>query len=139
MKARQLKIENARALVVDDHITTRTDIEKSLRGLGCRKIDHAANAEEALDRLEEGRYDIIFVDLKMPGKSGYDLMLRCRRDKKCDSTAIIVVSAESEERYIIDALHAGATSYIVKPPEEEKIKEHVEKALHWIDRRGAEG
>lgn len=134
-----LAIGNVRALVVDDHMTTRTEIEKVLRGMGCKKVDLAASTEEALDKLENGNsYDIIFSDLKMPGKSGYDLMLKCRQNKGCDHTAIIAVSAESEERYIIDALHAGATSYIVKPPEAAKIQEHVNKALGWIEQRRAE-
>lgn len=135
----KLAIGNVRALVVDDHMTTRTEIEKVLRGMGCKKVDHAASTEEALDKLENGnRYDVIFADLKMPGKSGYDLMIKCRKDRACDHTAIIAVSAESEERYIIDALHAGATSYIVKPPEAAKIQEHVNKALEWIEKRRAE-
>lgn len=135
-----LAIGNVKALVVDDHMTTRTEIEKTLRGMGCKKVDHAASTEEALDKLESGnRYNIIFADIKMPGKSGYDLMVKCRQNKNCAHTAIIAISAESEERYIIDALHAGATSYIVKPPEPAKIQEHVEKALRWIEKRAAEG
>ena len=134
-----LAIGNVKALVVDDHMTTRTEIEKALRAMGCKTVDQAASTEEALDKLETGNhYDVIFADIKMPGKSGYDLMIKCRQNKACNFTAIIAVSAESEERYIIDALHAGATSYIVKPPEPAKIQEHVNKALGWIEQRRAE-
>lgn len=132
---RQAKIEHFRFLLVDDHMTARTDIEKDLRSMGCKGIDHAEDVEHALDLMEKGRYDIVFVDLKMPGKSGYDLMLKCRKERKYDNTAFIVVSAEAEEHYIISALGAGATSYIVKPPTEAIIHDHVAKAIKWIQQR----
>ncbi len=132
---KQAKIENLKFLLVDDHMTVRMDIEKNLRDLGCKQIDQAPDVEHATDLMEKKRYDLVFVDLKMPGKSGYDLMLQCRKDKKWDSTAFIVISAESEEHYIISALSAGATSYIVKPVGEHIIREHVGKALKWIQQR----
>lgn len=126
---------NCRILLVDDHMTVRMDIEKSLRELGFKHIDHAGDVARAADMMEQKKYNLVFVDLKLPGKSGYNLMLDARKDKKNDAIAFIVISAESEEHYIIDALSAGATSYIVKPVAAEVLKDHVSKALAWISQR----
>ena len=132
---KQAKIEDYKLLLVDDHMTVRMDLEKDLRAMGFKTIDHAEDVEKASAAMEKKLYNIVFVDLKMPGKSGYDIMLRCRKDRKWDSTAFIVISAESEEHYIISALSAGATSYIVKPVSDSMIRDHVTKALKWIQQR----
>lgn len=130
-------IDNIKVLVVDDHMTVRMDVEKALRGMGAKSVDQAPDVEQAMDLLSETTYNLVFVDLKMPGKTGYDLIIRCRKDKKFKDTAFIVISAESEEHYIIDALSVGATSYIVKPMAEAVIREHVTKALHWMQEKRA--
>lgn len=128
----EIKLKNLKALVVDDHMTVHMTIENTLKAMGVKTIDYAPSVPHAEDKMDSRQYDIVFVDLKLPGKSGYDLVINSRKQKKNDKTAFIVISAESEEHYVIDALSAGATSYIVKPPEEEKIRDHVTKAIAWI-------
>jgi DNA-binding response OmpR family regulator len=128
----EIKLKNLKALVVDDHMTVHMMIENTLKAMGVKTIDYAPSVAHAEDKMDSRQYDIVFVDLKLPGKSGYDLVINSRKEKKNDKTAFIVISAESEEHYVIDALSAGATSYIVKPPEEEKIRDHVTKAITWI-------
>ena len=58
-----------------------------------------------------------------------------RGEEKCDNTTFGIVSAESEDRYIIEALKAGATSYIVKPVSENILREHVTRVVAWINER----
>lgn len=130
-------IDNIKVLVVDDHMTVRMDLEKALRGMGAKKVDQAPDVEQAMALLDDTTYNLVFVDLKMPGKPGYDLIMRCRKDKKFKDTAFIVVSAESEDHYVIEALSVGATSYIVKPVSEATVREHTTKALEWMQQKRA--
>jgi two-component system, chemotaxis family, chemotaxis protein CheY len=130
-----MKIADMKTLVVDDHIIIRRDLEKFLNNMGCRHVDQAANAEEAQKKLAGERYSIVFLDWNMPGKSGFHLLQQCRADKSYDNVAFVIVSAESDDRFIIEALKAGATSYIVKPVSETTLQEHLAKVIAWIGKQ----
>jgi two-component system, chemotaxis family, chemotaxis protein CheY len=130
-----MKMTDMKTLVVDDHIIIRRDLEKFLTNMGCRHVDQAANAEEAQKKIAGEQYNIVFLDWNMPGKSGFHLLQQCRADKAFDNVAFVIVSAESDDRYIIEALKAGATSYIVKPVSEATLQEHLIKVLAWIGKR----
>lgn len=132
-----MKISDMKTLVVDDHIIIRHDLEKYLKSMGCRHVDQAANADEAQKKIAGEHYNIVFLDWNMPGKSGFHLLQQCRADKAFDNVAFVIVSAESDDRYIIEALKAGATSYIVKPVSEATLQEHLAKVLAWIGKRPA--
>lgn len=135
----QKSISDLKALVVDDHMIVRCDIEKHLKALGMAHIDQASNVKEATEKMAVTGYNVIFLDWNMPGRSGYNLLQQCRQDSKYDIVAFVIVSAESEERYIIEALKAGATSYIVKPVSEGILKDHVNRVVTWINQRVGEG
>lgn len=135
----QQSISDLRALVVDDHMVVRCDIERHLKSLGVAHVDQASNVAEATQRMADAEYSVIFLDWNMPGRSGYNLLQQCRQDNKYDTVAFVIVSAESEERYIIEALKAGATSYIVKPVGESVLKDHVHRVVTWINQRVGEG
>jgi len=97
-------------------------------------IDIAANCDEALDKLEFHKYDIIFFDWNLPGKSGYAQMQELREKREYDNMAIVMVTAESEERHVIEALKAGATAYIVKPVARETFDKNLQKVVSWLAR-----
>ena len=128
-------LDEMKALVVDDHMVVRCDMERFLKTIGFQHIDQASNVKEASDKMALAPYNVIFLDWNMPGKSGYHLLQQCRQDSKYDNVAFVIVSAESEERYIIEALKAGATSYLVKPVVETTLKEHVDRVMTWIAQR----
>lgn len=131
----QQSISDLKALVVDDHMIVRCDIERHLKAFGISHVDQAANVKEATDKMAETQYSVIFLDWNMPGRSGYNMLEQCRGETKYDNTAFVIVSAESEDRYIIEALKAGATSYIVKPVSENILREHVTRVVAWINER----
>lgn len=135
----QQSISDLRALVVDDHMVVRCEIERLLKSFGVPHVEQASNVQEATGKMTQDAYNVIFLDWNMPGRSGYNLLQQCREDKVYDTTAFIIVSAESEERFIIEALKAGATSYIVKPVTESILKDHVHRVVAWINQRMAEG
>lgn len=124
-------------LVIDDHMIIRQVVEQNLRAMGFTDIDTASNCSEARDKLDAKNYRLVFVDWILPGKSGYSMMQECRQDRKYDDIAFVMVTSESDERHMIEALKAGATSYIVKPVTKEEFHEKVTKVLDWVAKRDA--
>lgn len=122
-------------LVVDDHMIIRQVVEQNLRNMGFTHIDTAANCTEAQEKIGAGHYDILFLDWILPGKSGYALMQEYRADRKFDDVAFVMVTSESDERHMIEALKAGATSYIIKPVTQQLFQDKVSKVLEWVDKR----
>ena len=131
----KLNSADMKTLIVDDQITNRCDLEKLLKGMEFVHIDQAPDAEKASQKMETTLYNIIFLDWNMPGRSGYNLLQQCRGERKYDNTAFVIVSSESGNRYIIEALKAGATAYIVKPAVEDTLKKQMERVFSWIDQR----
>ncbi len=84
-------------------------------------------------------YNVVFLDWHMPGRTGYSLLQACHEDSRYDNTAFVICSSESGDRYIIEALKAGATAYIVKPVDETLLKEHMNRLLLWINQRASIG
>jgi CheY-like chemotaxis protein len=129
--------ENMRVLVVDDNLVVRKLIEVNLTNMGFKNIDVAANSQEAQDKIAAAPYNIVFLDWNMPGKSGYALMQEYREDRQYDQIAFVMVTAESQERYVREAVKAGATSYITKPISPPVFQDKVERVLEWIESRAA--
>jgi two-component system chemotaxis response regulator CheY len=130
-----IQIADLKVLIVDDHLVVLRDMDRMLKALGCKHIDQASNVNDATAKMTAARYDLVFLDWNMPGKSGYSMLQQCRALPAYDGVAFVIVSAESEDRFIIDALKAGATSYIVKPVAEPVLQEHFAKVLAWLERR----
>jgi two-component system, chemotaxis family, chemotaxis protein CheY len=129
-----LPVENLKALVVDDHMVIRRLIEHFLQENGFRHIDIAADCDEALQKLEFHKYDIVFLDWNMPGKTGYSQMQELREKRMYDGMAIVMITAENEERHVVEALKAGATAYIVKPVARETFDRNLRKIVGWLAR-----
>lgn len=124
-------------LVIDDHMIIRQVVEQNLRAMGFTQIDTATNSAEAAEKIAARRYDVIFIDWIMPGKSGYSFMQECRQERDYDDVAFVMVTSESDERHMIEALKAGATSYIVKPVTKAQFEEKVAKVLDWVGKRNS--
>lgn len=128
-----------KVLVVDDHMIIRQVVEQNLRTMGFSQIDTAADCGEAQEKFESSDYNIVFVDWILPGKSGYTMMQEYREDRKYDDVAFVMVTSESDERHMIEALKAGATSYIVKPVTQQLFNDKVVKVLEWLNKRQSGG
>lgn len=135
----KVDISKLAILVIDDHMIIRQVVEQNLRDMGFSHIDSVADSGEAEQRIAQQHYDIIFVDWVLPGKSGYTMMRELREDRKYDDVAFIMVTAETDERHMIEALKAGATSYITKPVTAALFQEKVGKVVEWIERKSSGG
>lgn len=120
-----------KTLVVDDHLSMRRMIMDYLADLGFTNIASASNGDEATKELTENVFDVVFLDWNMPGKTGYMLLQQCRQDTKYDNSAFVMVTAESHDRKVIEALKAGANSYIIKPFSREHFEKVVKSVLLW--------
>ena len=130
----QLDLNDLTTLVVEDVDIHRDHLEKALKIVGFANIDHASSMNDALKKMELNAYNIIFVDWNMPGKSGYHFLQTCRSDETFNRVAFVMVSSETEERSIAEAMRAGANAYVIKPVQLSALKEQMNHVLAWIER-----
>ncbi len=116
-------------LVIDDDTRIRNLLQRYLAGQGMR-VTVAANATEARRKLEGLDFDLLIVDVMMPGENGVDLT-RALREKK--NMPILMLTALSETDNRISGLEAGADDYLVKPFDPRELVLRINAIL----RRGA--
>ncbi len=104
--------ERPRILVVDDESSIRDLLAKTL-SLSDYDVDTAADGRAALERLRLYVYDLLIVDLKMPGIDGLTVIREAKRLKA--DIPVIVITGFSTESAAIEALNLGVTSYLTKP------------------------
>ena len=116
----------ARILVTDDEESMRYYLKRSLKRRGYR-VEAAEDGEKALE-LEEARpFDVVVLDLKMPGMDGLEVL---RRVRKLDpEVMVILMTAYGTIRSAVEAMRNGAFDYITKPFEIEELEILVERAL----------
>jgi CheY-like chemotaxis protein len=108
-------------LIVDDHEPTRLLVGRIVtQELGAR-VTLAGTCEEALHRAEESTYDVILLDLLMPGIGGYEVLRKIREHGANRMTPILVLSVMSTSESINLCRRLGATSFLAKPVDRELI------------------
>jgi two-component system chemotaxis response regulator CheY len=115
-----------RILTVDDSATFRKVLAHSLKGAGYDVVA-AADAEEALELLDDTVVDMVITDLTMPGLDGIELTRAIRARADLASLPIIVLSTVGEEESLRAGKEAGASGWIVKPFEPEELVAVVEQ------------
>ncbi len=103
-----------RVLFVDDSLSVRKIAEKELTNLGT-EVTTAVDGLDAMSKLREGNFDIIFTDLEMPRMHGYDLIRELRFLPAYQELPIIVVSSRSGQKHQDQARALGCTDYLTKP------------------------
>jgi DNA-binding LytR/AlgR family response regulator len=124
-----------RALVVDDEAPARGELRYLLSAHpDVDVVGEAATAGEALAHAEKIRYDVVFLDVEMPGLTGLEAarLILDRRERP----AVVFVTAH--ERYAVDAFAVEAFDYLVKPVEPERLRRVVERLRQARSRRDAQ-
>jgi two-component system invasion response regulator UvrY len=102
-----------KVLIADDHSVVREGLKQVLKGADAAfTFDEATNGVEALTKIEQNKYDLVILDISMPGKSGIDI-LQTIKDKNM-IVHILILSMYSLEQYAIRALKLGASGYLCK-------------------------
>ena len=102
---------SAKILVVDDEPQIRRIMRTTLTAEGYAVYD-ARSGEEALDAVREQRFDLVLLDVNMPGIGGLEA---CRSIRSTSDTAIVMLTVRSAEEDKVAALDAGADDYVTKP------------------------
>ena len=118
--------EQENILIVDDEETVRRVLRKRLVREGYR-CEEASNADEALEKLRSNPHELVIVDIKMPGKSGLELLSEIAASYS--ETAVVMVTAITEAGVVIQCLKEGAQDYITKPFDLNEVVLSVERAL----------
>ena len=103
-----------RLLVVDDNENNRDVLSRRLQQKGY-VVSSAADGAEALAQIERDLYDLILLDVEMPGMSGLEVLTRLRVHRSQTQLPVIMVTARSEGADIVEAFGLGANDYVTKP------------------------
>jgi twitching motility two-component system response regulator PilG len=128
IQACQLDVNAYRALVVDDALAVRKAMEIQLGIFGMR-VDFAETGEEALEYVNKQNYDIIFLDLMLPGIDGYKVCKMIKADKMTKNIPIILLTSKSGYFNKLRGILAGASVYLTKPLQQEQLKTVIQQVL----------
>ena len=116
-----------RTLIVDDSSVMRKIVERSLRqaGLDQMVVYEAGNGAEGLDLLKSKPVDLILSDINMPSMDGLEFLRQIRAQNLAPGVPVVMITTESSEEHVKQAILAGARGYIRKPFTAEQVKERV--------------
>jgi two-component system chemotaxis response regulator CheY len=126
-KAEDPGMSEIRALIVDDSTVMRKIIERSLRqaGLSFSVVYEAGSGTEALEVLKTKDVDLILSDINMPSMDGLEFLRQIRAQNLAAGVPVVMITTESSEEHVKEAIQAGARGYIRKPFTAEQVKERV--------------
>lgn len=116
------------ALIVDDSSTIRKQLELELKLLGIR-VDAVESGEQAFKSLAKNDYDLIFLDVVLPGIDGYQICKTIKKDKVKKKTPVIMLTSKSSPFDRIKGTLAGCDTYLTKPVKQSSFQKAVKKYL----------
>jgi sigma-B regulation protein RsbU (phosphoserine phosphatase) len=102
-------------LLVDDNEDNRYTLTRRLRREGYENLTTANDGQQALDLLQARPFDLVLLDVMMPGLNGYDVLERMRADTRLRHIPVIMISALDETESVIRCIELGAEDYLPKP------------------------
>ena len=100
-------------LIADDHAIVRQGLKQIVTETRDMVVaGEASNGQELFNKLKEDDYDVIVLDITMPGRSGMDVLRQLRSERP--RLPVLILSVHSEEQYALRALRAGASGYLTK-------------------------
>jgi len=122
-----------RALVVDDSIAIQMAIKLKLQGIEqITQIDFADDGHSALEKSAAIHYDLIFLDVMMPGIDGYETCTQLRKMPDYKKTPIIMVSGKTSPLDEVKGVMAGCTTYLSKPVDDQAFHKLSVRVLNWL-------
>ncbi|MCK4799058.1 MAG: response regulator transcription factor [Spirochaetes bacterium] len=120
-----------KVIIADDHPVVRKGLKQILEESHHIVVeDEVSNGQELLEKLHTKNFDIVLLDISMPGRSGLDILKQIKYDKP--NLYVLVLSMHPEEQYAIRALKAGASGYLTK----ESAPEELINAIIKVSRGG---
>jgi DNA-binding NarL/FixJ family response regulator len=115
-----------RVVIADDHTIVREGLKQLLLGAGVFEIvGEARDGHEVLKSVREIDFDVLLLDLSMPGKSGMELIKQVKSEKP--RLRVLVLSMHQEHQYAVRAIKAGASGYLTKDSAATQLVSAIEK------------
>ena len=114
-------------LIVDDFATMRKIIKNLLGKIGYHDVHEVENGQVALEKLKSCNFNFIIADWNMPEMNGLDLLKIIRKDEKYKEIPFMMVTAEANKNFIVAAIQAGASDYIIKPFNADTLQEKIKR------------
>ena len=113
-------------LIADDHTILREGLKRILSSSSDMAVTgEAANAKEVLSLVSKNNFDVILLDISMPGRSGLEIIREIKSyNKNC---SVLVLSSYPEDQYALRVLKAGASGYLTKESASEKLIDAIKK------------
>jgi len=122
-----------KTIIVDDEALARRGLKLRLSGRDdVEVIAEARNGHEALDLIREYEPDLVFLDIQMPGMDGFGVLRELSAE---DMPAVVFVTAFND--YAIKAFEANALDYLLKPIEDDRLSEALDRVAENLDQRQA--
>ncbi|HEY6450979.1 MAG TPA: response regulator transcription factor [Steroidobacteraceae bacterium] len=122
-----------RVLLVEDDRMIAQGLQTALRQDGYT-VDHMADGNSAAAALRTSRFDLVLLDLGLPGRDGLEVLRELRR--RGDATPVIILTARDDLQDRIDGLDAGADDYIIKPFDLDEVGARMRSVLRRAHGRG---
>src|SRR6201989_2395977 len=117
-----------KAIIIDDERLARNELKKLLQDhFDIEVIEQAANVDDGIEKIETLNPDLIFLDIQMPGKTGFDLLAAVEKAPK-------VIFTTAYDEYAIKAFEVNALDYLLKPIEPKRLADAIQK-LHLQEER----
>jgi len=117
-----------KAIIVDDERLARKELRSLLEAFDDIEItDEAANADEAFEKIKESPPDVLFLDIQMPEKTGFDLL------EMLPSTPPKVIFTTAYDEFALKAFEINALDYLLKPIEPKRLAEAVDKVRSGLE------
>lgn len=121
------------AIIIDDERLARNELKKLLlEHSDIEVIDEATNVDEGLEKIEQHNPELIFLDIQMPGKTGFDLLSELDKAPK-------VIFTTAYDEYAIKAFEVNALDYLLKPVEPKRLSDAINKFHDELNKEKAEG
>ena len=118
-----------RILIADDHTIVREGLKQIIADIsGMEVTDEATNGNEALSKLRKGNFDVVLLDISMPGKSGLETLKEIKMEDQ--ALPVLILTMHPEEQYAIRVLKAGASGYLTKESAPEELISAIRKVTN---------
>ena len=114
-------------LIADDHPVVRKGLKEIIEVTPDMMVgDEASNGQEALEKVRKSDFDVVLLDISMPGRSGLDILKELKSEKP--ELAVLILSMHPEEQYAVRVLKAGASGYLTKESAPDELVAAIRKA-----------
>jgi len=126
-----MSLRKKKILMIEEDYFLRKIYKNKLTSIGFEFIE-ATNGEEGLNKLISEKPDLVLLDLILPKKNGFDVLIEIRKNKEFKDTLVIILSVLSQKSDIKRGLDFGAQEYLIKS--EMSLSDVVDKVKYWAEK-----